>query len=344
MKSLPDIQTGYHPLSNLLYQSYLPAIINSALEAGLFQALHKTEKNIDQLCETIHTDTGITQALCEVLIAVELLEFKKKNFRLAKISEEFLVEESPVNQILDVKKYSGSPGPFDNLLDALKGEQQEFNHKRWADEKMVLQMEQGAKAGSIQNIISFVTSLPEFQSMRKMCDLAGSIGHYSAAICEENTNLHAHVYDLPEVTSIAPKLRKETSAGRIRFHDCDIRQDPDFGRGYDLFFVSHFLYGHGADNSLVPFLRKVNRAVTNGGIFVSHHIADVTDSHMQIPMKIVELMTKAMGYPTHKLPLDILTNALAETGFGQFTIKGPDQTLPFPTTLVAARKEANVQE
>lgn len=319
MKTLPEIQTEYRTLNNLLYQSYLPAIINAAVEAGIFQALHENEQDIDRLSEALKTDKNITEALCQVLVSIGLMETRQKKYRLAPVSTEFLQPESPVNQLMDIQNYSGSPGPFDNLLNALKGEKTKFNSKQWADKKAALQMEQGAKAGAIQNVVRFVTSLPGFRDCRKMCDLAGNIGHYSAAVCAENENLHAHVFDLPEVVIIASETRQEDIAGRITFHGCDIMQDGDFGKEYDLFFISHFLYGHSIDKSLVPFLRKVNQAMVKGGIFVSHHISDDYGDGMQVTMKIIELMTKAMGYPTHELPAATLKNALAEAGFSEFS-------------------------
>ncbi|WDP92737.1 MAG: hypothetical protein HUN04_24645 [Desulfobacter sp.] len=338
MTRLPQIQTEYRTLHNLLNLSYLPAILNAAVDIGLFQALDGNESDIDRLCEKLNTEKGITAALCNVLMAMDLIRISQGKYRLAAVAQEFLVESSPVNQLLGIRQYSGSSGPFDHLVNALKGEIPEFNPKMWANKAAAQRMEQGAKAGAIQNVVEFVTALPGFQSLHSLCDLAGNIGHYSAAICAENHTLTAHVYDLSEVVALAPGLRKGKIAERIRFHACDLSREIDLGRGYDLFFVSHFLYGHGAENTLIPLLRKINQAMAHSGYFVSHHISGDGDGPLALPMAMVELMTKAMGYPTHTLPVDRLKGALAEAGFGEFIVKEPDQTLDYPTTLLAAKK------
>ena len=78
--------------------------------------------------------------------------------------------------------------------------------------------------------------------------------------------------------------------------------------------------------------------MVKGGIFVSHHISDKMDNEMVLTMKIVELMTRAMGYPTHTLPLGTLKEALAKAGFADFIVREPDLKLPFPATLLAAKK------
>jgi hypothetical protein len=335
---LPTPQSPYSKLSNLLYASYLPKIVNVAIQAGVFETLASKGMNTQELAAATDTNESVMDALCDLLAAIDLLERKNERYELTLLAQEYLLKSSMINQLQDIEMYSGSSGPFDNLLRALKEGGQQFNNKMWAGREAAIKMEQRARAGSIQNVVDFVKNLPDFGTCAKMCDLAGNSGYYSYALTEGNQNLVAHVYDLPEVVAIAEDLRKDERNKSVCFHAFDIKESDNFGSGYDLFFVSHFLYEAGLNGSLADFFKKVNQAMTIGGIFVSNHISSDADGSAMLTAKIVELMTRAMGYPTHHLPRETLEKALLEAGFDSFTVKAPNSDLAFPAMLLSAKK------
>ncbi len=335
---LPKPQSPYSKISNLLYASYLPKIINVSIDIGLFETLSAKSMTAEEIAVATDTDAGIMEALCDLLAVIDFLEKKEERYELTTLAQEYLLKNSMINQLQDIAMYSGSAGPFDNLLRALKEGGQQFDNKMWAGKEAAIQMEQGARAGAIQNVVDFVKTLPEFTACTKMCDLAGNSGYYSYAITAENPNLLAHVYDLPEVVDVAETLRRDESNKRVSFQAFDIKQNDNFGSGYDLFFTSHFLYEYGVNGELAAFFKKVNPAMKIGGIFVSNHISADTCQSNLLTAKIVELLTRAMGYPTHQLPRETLENALLEAGFESFTVKAPTSNLAFPTMLLAAKK------
>ena len=79
----------------------------------------------------------------------------------------------------------------------------------WSNEEAISEIEQGSKAGAIQNIVAFAKEIPEFKKARKMCDFAGNSSYYAYALLKENRELHAHVYDLKDVCRITTKIKKE---------------------------------------------------------------------------------------------------------------------------------------
>ena len=80
-------------------------------------------------------------------------------------------------------------------------------------------MEDGAKGGLLQSVVSFIKDIPEFKLCTRMCDFAGSTGYYSLALMDKSRKLKSCVYDLPEVCKIAEELReKEINRGRITSH------------------------------------------------------------------------------------------------------------------------------
>ncbi|WP_287374128.1 class I SAM-dependent methyltransferase [Prosthecochloris sp.] len=335
-----QVRAPYSQLNNLLYKSYLPLIINSAAEIGLFDVLSAGTSLLEKLAEELNADVHVLDALLDVLEAIGLVAVQDDCYRLTAMSETFLVSSSKVNQLHALRGFSGSRGPFDNLAEALKGDHvRTFNNRIWASEEAALSMEQVSKAGMVQEVVSFVKSIPGFSGARKMCDIAGSVGYYSLAMLRENDGLHAHVYDLPEVCAIARKVKQgDEHFERVTFHDFDVTGSGWVDDGFDLFFSSHFLYEFGAKGTLADFLKKVNASLKPGGYFVSSHISSYIAEENRLTFAMVELMTRAMGYPTHTLPKETLKEALGKAGFGDFTIQEPNEDVAFATMLLSARK------
>ncbi|PCH70732.1 MAG: hypothetical protein COC06_03515 [Bacteroidales bacterium] len=337
--NLPATKTAFSKINNLFYKSYLPNIIYSAIEVGVFDVLSNQALSCIDLSKEIETNEPITESLLEVLLAIEFLKEKDKRYSLTALANEYLTQTSELNQLGAVKSYIVNGGPFKNLTQALKGDIPEFDQNIWSTEKSIRGIEQGAKAGGIQRVLAFAKEIPEFKKATKMCDFAGNSGYYSFALMHENRKLHAHVYDLEIVCETANKIKKdEAGFDRISYHAFDVRAGDDFGSGYDLFFSSHYLYELGATNRLIDLLKKVNRSMKLGGLFISNHIAGKVNGDHRLTLAIVELMTRSMGFPTHCLPEKVLRKALSEAGFGKFRVKAPDERLASPTMLLSAIK------
>lgn len=337
--NLPIVKTAYSEINNLLYSSYLPNIINSAIDIGVFDSLSKRASSCVYLSEELGTSKKVTESLLNVLLAIDFLEKKDDQYSLTGLTNEYLTQASIVNQLGAVKSYIVNGGPFNNLTQALKGDIPEFNQDMWSSEESIKGIEQGAKAGGIQRVVAFAKEIPEFKKATKMCDFAGNSGYYSFALLNENCKLHAHVYDLEVVCETAKKIKKnEPDFNRISYHAFDVREGDDFGNDYDLFFSSHYLYELGATNRLIDLLKKVNKSMKLGGLFISNHIAGKVNGDHRLTLAIVELMTRSMGFPTHCLPEKVLRNALSEAGFGKFRVTAPDERLAYPTMLLSAIK------
>ena len=344
--TIPILQTRYSEINNLLYRSYLPKVINAAIDIKLVEILSGNNLPLASVVEKLGTKKTVTEALLNVLSGIGLVAEEDGRYRLTALSEEYLVQHSAANQLHEVKRFNGSNGPFDFLLQALKGLVPEFDGKMWSSKDAALNMEQGMKAGGLQSVVSFVKSIPEFRLCTNMCDLAGNIGYFSYAFLQQNPNLRSQVYDLPVVCQNARELKQnEKDFSRVTYHDFDMKKDESFGEGYDFFFISHFLYEYAANDSLGDFFRKMNRSMKPGGIFVSNHICNkAIDKEAELTLSLVELQTRILGYPTHKLPETTLKEALAEAGFGDFRTQYPDGNYAYPTLLVSAKKVRSLNE
>ena len=335
--------SAFSEINNLLYKSHLPNIINAAIDVGIFEALSDNAMSCKALSEKIKTNLAVTDALLEVLTVVNYLKKKDNKYGLTILASEYLTQASGFNQLHTLKSFAVTDGPFKNLQSALKGDIQKFDPTMWSSEEVIKGMEQGGKAGAIQNVLAFAKTIPEFKTATKMCDFAGSAGYCALAFLSENPKLKAKVYDLDTVCKIARKIKKgEPNFNRISYHPFDARTNDDFGNTYDFFFSSHYLYEFAATNQLSVFLKQVNKSMKMGGLFISNHMAEKHSESCPLTFAIIELMTRIMGYPTHFLAEKVLKEALTAAGFGSFNTKAPDQRLAFPSLLLSAVKEREV--
>lgn len=331
---------GFGEIHNLLYKSYLPNIINAAVEVSVFETLLSGALSDIELAEKLNIDKRITESLLEVLLSINFLQNQDGKYSLTAQSKEYLTQCSDVNQLRTIKRFVVNEGPFCKLTQALKGDIPKFEQNMWSSEESVKDIEQGSKAGAIQNVVAFAKEIPEFKKARKMCDFAGNSGYYAYALLKENRELHAHVYDLKDVCKIAREIKKdEPDFNRISYHDFDLTKEDDFGADYDFFFSSHYLYKYGnTEESLTAILKKINKSMKVGGLFVSNHMSGDFNVETETTISIIELMTRAMGFPSHCIPKEIFKRALSKAGFGKFLIKEPNFTLDYPTLLLSAIK------
>src|SRR5262249_25487188 len=106
-------------------------------------------------------------------------------------------------------------------------------------------------------------SLPS--SARRLLDVGGNHGAYSAAFCRRYANLHATIFDVPEARPSAAPAVKEFG-DRIALRGGDIRHD-DPGSGYDVILMSNTLhYFPGAQ--VRALLARMAAALAPDGVIV----------------------------------------------------------------------------
>lgn len=326
-------------LLRLLYNSYLPKVVNCAIDINLFDVLAQKELSLKEISGKLNTVETITEALLDVLVAVDLIKINEGKYSLLQTANDFFLDVSKANIVSTVKNFSGSAGPFDNLKAVLREGPPVFNDRMWTNANSIASMEHQQYGGAIQNVLAFIRTIPEFKACKKMCDFAGSVGYFSFEFIQENPQIESHVYDLPEVCDLAKEMKKdEEYYNRITYHDFDMASNRSFGSGYDLFFGSHFLYEFNAERTLAEFFKQVNQAMNSGGLFVSNHITSNPDGENDVTLSIVELMTRCIGYPTHQLAEIDLKTALKKAGFGEFRTKYLADKAPYPTLLLSAVK------
>jgi predicted O-methyltransferase YrrM len=336
--NIPQIESNFRELDDILCRGYAPNVISTAIELGLFDALATGPMDIRTLAAKLGTVEDLTEAFTNVLVALNLLAKNGADYSLAPLSTDFLVKSSPTYQGGMIAMMAQHGQIMEKMPEILKnGSPNVFNSSMWANAEFMKVMGQGAMGGSMQDATEFISALPEFSSMSRMCDLGGNHGFYTMAMLDRNPQLKGTICDLPEVARLAKDVISEMGySDRIDTIGCDLETNGSIGKGYDLIFASNVIYswkGH-----LEDILERINEAMVPGGVFVSNHFSMDADGCGPVAGTMMELMTRLSGYPTHHLSEGELTNALTACGFGDFTVRPAEDGRQYRSLILAARK------
>jgi len=336
--NIPELKSNFRELDDILYAGYVPNVISTAMELGLFDALFEEPMDARTLSARLGTVEEITEAFANVLVALNLLAKTGADYSLAPLSKDFLVKSTPAYQGGTIAMTLQYGDAMSKMPETLKnGPPEAFDSGMWANAEFMKVMGQGAMAGSIQDMTEFISALPEFPDLLQMCDLGGNHGFYTMAMLDRNPQLRGTICDLPEVVELAKEVILEMGySDRIDTIGCDLETDGSIGKGYDLVLVSHVIYswkGH-----LEDVFERISEAMVPGGVFVSNHLAMDNDCCGPVSGTMMELMTRLGGYPTHHLSEDELKESLAACGFGDFTVRPAEEGRQYRSLILAARK------
>jgi predicted O-methyltransferase YrrM len=336
--NIPQIDSNFRELDDILNAGYAPNVISTAIKLGLFDALAEEPMDVRTLAAKLGTVKDLTEAFANVLVALNLLAKTGADYSLAPLSKDFLVKSSPAYQGGMIAMTSQFSEVMNKMPELLKnGPPEAFDSGMWANAEFMKVMGQGVMGGSIQDATEFISALPEFPNLHRMCDLGGNHSFYTMALLDKNPRLSGTICDLPEVVKLAKEVISEMGySNRIDTIGCDLETDGSIGEGYDLVLVSHVIYawkGH-----LEDVFEKISEAMVPGGVFVSNHLSMDNDCCGPVSGTMMELMTRLGGYPTHHLSEEELKSALAACGFGDFTVRPAEDGRQYRSLILAARK------
>ncbi|KMY69033.1 hypothetical protein AAU61_05700 [Desulfocarbo indianensis] len=269
MSFLPDFETDYKELHDLLNQAVQGHILMSALELKVFDQLARPQ-SAGQLATVIGVPEQRCQVFLDTLTACGYARKQGETYQNTLLSQRFLTNASPAyigDLLLESWKMlalppeslaqwlkEGFPPSPDNELD---------REELWG--KMAHANAQYARTGLAQLAVEQISSLPGFTAMGKMLDLGGGPGLVAMALAEANPNLEAVVLDQPAVAEVAREyIDKYGFSGRVRALGADYARD-DIGQGYDLVWASATLNFY--RDSLPIIFEKIYQAMNPGGVF-----------------------------------------------------------------------------
>ena len=299
----------------------------------------------DQISGHIPLDKAVLEALLDFLEARKLIVNNDGCYVNSPQAAEFLVSTSPFYQggILDMQARLGESAC------ASMRKQLEKHVKKHDETVSEGPMQEGgsgngflsgpaqfAVRGTLQDAVAFITGLDRFREAETMCDIGGNRGHYTTALLDRHPSLSAVIAEVPKLAAVIDKeFQYSGYRDRISVLPFDLRLDVLPERSFDLILASFVL--HILADDLPATVRKISDGLKSGGVFVAQNLDPGSRYGRREEKAVRELMTRALGYPTHYLDRGRLEETLCAAGFIDFTERrtGPEGS----SYILAAVKE-----
>jgi predicted O-methyltransferase YrrM len=342
---VPEIDMG--PLLDLIMGAERFQVLAIAIRHEIFN-LCKYPKTLDEICGTLKTDPKITKKMLNALVAINLLSKKGDEYVNEPIANVFLIKDSPFYQgdyiRLEESGYNLWPKLDQMLREGIrtigmtKMKAKTENLEKVVDPTFTLTMANFAMRGGVQQVVKVLSDLPEFKKAKRMLDLGCGTGIYSIGLALSNPNLEVTGFDIPPVLEITREFISRYGVGdRFKMRGGNYMQD-DFGSGYDIVLASHTFYGYSKE-MLLSLLRRIYKALNDGGILVSNHYGLNEDGTGHKITVFWDLWLTLYSYQTTTYTNDEYADLLKKAGFT--IIQTIDISMPsYPSTLIIGKKEA----
>ena len=317
-------------------------VLYTAIDYNIFTLLEKP-KTAKEVSDEIGTDFEITNKFLDALAALKLISEGDGKYSNTSLARTFLVKDSPFYQGNLVNVYAMAYDAWSKLDQALKAgviPQNPDEKKNVFDKTFILSMAEANVRGPLHRIVKKIEDIPEFKNAKKLLDLGGGHGLHAIAFAQINPDLEAIVFDLPPVVEVTKEFISQYGMEeRVKVMAGDFDKD-DFGKGYDVIFVSHSVFYHTKETIHEP-LEKIYEALNDGGILISNHWM-FDDGKNSITLALWELWLSVLGYPHHVYTAEEFVDLLKEKKFSDMQIFDIT-TSEDPSAIVIAKKEMEVK-
>jgi hypothetical protein len=271
-------------------------------------------------------------------VALGLLEQKEGRFRNAPLADEFLIKGKQGYLGEQILLYDRASYPlWSELVPKLREWQPDVIPEDTEDGKP---QEEGQSAESLSAMrnLALLTARAlglayDFSCHQMMLDLGGGTGAMSIGICEEHSQLHAIVFDLPHIIDVARDFirgsglseRIETRAGNFK--------DDGLPTGFDVALLANLL-SVASEETNRELLRKLYDRLPDGGaVILSGWILDDSRTGPLIPVLFC-LEDINWGAPDVERTAATYERWLTEAGFVEIR---REMYYP-PTSMIVGRK------
>jgi SAM-dependent methyltransferase len=246
-----------------------------ANDVGIFERLANGPMTADALARSLGFEARPTLLLLRACVALELLVESSAGFENTPRTQLFLVPGSPAF-LGNAVRYGGDMWEgWTQLEQALKRGEPPVRPESYTGEdpvktrNFVLGMRDRA-AG----IASALVPLLDLSGRKRLLDIGGGPGTYSAMLAAANPDLHATVMDLPDVVAIAADLLAETDGGdRVDTLAGDYHTTP-FPSGSDVVLISGVFHRETEDECRALIQRAAEVLAPGGMLAISDVFTD----------------------------------------------------------------------
>jgi 2-polyprenyl-3-methyl-5-hydroxy-6-metoxy-1,4-benzoquinol methylase len=304
----------------------MPALQSTALVTagalGLFEALAEGPLPAQDLATRLGCKPAGIQRLADLLAAMDYLERKADRYGLTGISRATYTAEGEMPlfhwlrfcgvqlNALDHLTESVRRGRRVDLFDLMPGPAERLAHQR-------------AMAQTARPVAQWVADqVPVPEDARRLLDVGGGHGIYSAAICHRHPPLRGEVLELPATLEHAAQVAREYGCHRYVTHlSGDIRATTLDGR-YAVVFLGNLIH-HYTAKTLAKVLAKIAAHTAPGGTIAIWDLAAGETAADPVAAGFALFFYLTSGAGCHSAA--VLKDALTAADFFDVEVKHPPQ-------------------
>ena len=263
------------PLISLATSYWNSAALLAAVKLGVFDAIARGAHTPESIASAIDADADATEALLIALISLDLVERREDAYHNAELATHFLVSDQP-QALTQALLYNADVyprwGQLDEVIrrgDTARDPEAYLGGDPGQTRRFVYGMHH--RALGIGQAVSAVIDL---EGSRRLMDIGGGPGTYSALLTQRYPELSADVLDLPAVVEVAREIVAQMGAAeRVRCLAYDYYQDPlpssTPDAPYDAALISGVLHRERPEKVRSLFAEIATRLPRGGKLWIS---------------------------------------------------------------------------
>jgi predicted nicotinamide N-methyase len=297
-----------------------------AYEIGLFSALAKRSKELNELCADLKIAERPLKMLLQICLSLDLIEKTNDSYKLTQQSKDYLVAKSPFffgkmfDFAIEAKK---SYYTYEKLKQAvLDNSPKVYGGEDWTEKHESGEME-ARKFTEVMQTHSFAaanhwTKIIDLKRHKTFLDVGGGSAVHSIAAVSANPNLRAIIFELPTVCEIAAEyIEAEDLSGRINLHKGDIWKD-DFPKA-DIHFYSDVFHDWLPENCCKLAQKSFDSMPSGGKIILHEMLLGETESSPSLTVASASL-SMLLWTQGQQFSGEGLKEILAGAGFAEIKI------------------------
>jgi len=303
-------------------------------ELGIFDALAEKPRTAPDLAADLGYDAIGTEALLNALNGFGYLRRADGQYTLSRRARRWMTSDARFSMVRPMGLYRVLWDEFGDLEDRIRhGGERDFHHPD-RDAEFWRRYETGLGAAAALTAPSVAKAIPFAGTPRRVLDVGGGHGAFSAALCRRHEGLRATVLDFEPATVIGRELIAEQGmSDRVEFVAGDLLE-AEWGEGFDGVLLFNLLHVF-SPKQCEAILAKAHDALAPGGTVAVYDAAHKeTGGNINAVGGGSELLFYAINN-TRAYPEATMRDWVASAGFADLRSKHP---LGMPEVLITGRR------
>ena len=236
-----------------------------ATKLEVFDALKNRSATAREVAEIIGADPRATEKLLNGLVSVGYLKYRDSRYELAHVSRKWLLKDSAQSLHDNMIQRFLEWEAVERFEDFVRTGVPLDVHNHMSDEYWAI-YQRGMRSLAALSAPELARSLPVPTEARRMLDIGGSHGYYSATLCRRYPLLQSTVMDLPIAMQFAkPILEREKMGERVGLRAEDVLTADLGDAQWDFVLIAQLLH-HFDEPSNQDLMCRVGRSLKPGGV------------------------------------------------------------------------------